>query len=284
MAFSIIISTRNSFIDKQGSIHLTLSSIAKQKIEDDFEIIIVNNNSSDKTDKYLRNEIPSQIKKNIKIYFCEEIGNRSKSRNIGIKKSKYDKLVLLDDDIIFFNENTLQQAVTMTPANAFSCGVKRYWMKRFWNENEILNIINNQKYKKLKQLCFLPKGISRETGFRDLQEYSFIAHFGVVTKTILKEVGCFDEFNFPSRREDVQLMYKLLMKKIPFVCLFDYCSGIHLTHTMITANDNPFERLEYHQLFKNYEKQNGYNFNVHRLFGIDEGKKLKILEPIGDQN
>ena len=93
MFFSIIVPTFNnaSFLKK------TLNSIEKQT-DKDFELIIIDNNSSDNTDDIVKNCSVNNL-------VFKKINNKgiiSKSRNLGISISKGNWLIFLDsDDLIY---------------------------------------------------------------------------------------------------------------------------------------------------------------------------------------
>ena len=66
-------------------------------IEDKFEIIIINNNSQDDTEKVSKKFIADNPSLNIR-YYVEMNQGLSYSRNLGIKESDGDYLVFIDDD------------------------------------------------------------------------------------------------------------------------------------------------------------------------------------------
>ena len=87
--FSVIIPTYNML----KFLKIAIKSVTKQRYKN-FEIIIVDNFSSDGTDKYVK----SLKNKKIKFYKIKNHGVIGKSRNIGIKKSKGEWVAFLDAD------------------------------------------------------------------------------------------------------------------------------------------------------------------------------------------
>ena len=65
----------------------------------EYEIIICDSHSNDGTEKKVKDFVSRQNIKNLKIIQCEH-NNVSLKRNEGIKNSKFDYIVLLDDDCI----------------------------------------------------------------------------------------------------------------------------------------------------------------------------------------
>jgi len=93
--FSIIIPTYNG----GSTIENTLSALCEQKSpECNYEIITVDNNSTDNTSKIIKN-----FSKNSKVpikYICENKPGSSYARNKGFKVAKGEIIGLIDDDII----------------------------------------------------------------------------------------------------------------------------------------------------------------------------------------
>ena len=268
MSCTVLIPTYNSFATKQGSLELTLLSLARQSISENLEVIIVDNGSNDRTDEYLVNSVPEILKPRLEVLHCPETGNRSKARNAGIAVASEERIVFLDDDVIFQDRDTLERALRVAKSGSFACGAKRYWMVRHWNPSAIkAELQGGAPY--IEANSFLPRGISRETGYRDLQEFTFVAHFGVVERSALGEYGGFDETRFPTRREDVELMFRLLRAGMTYSHLFETCRCVHLTHPIVASTLD--ERLQYHQRFRDHEALVGMRFRVGALFGVYEG-------------
>lgn len=93
VSFSIIIGTRN----RCASLKRTLLSIEMIDYpKNNYEIIIVDNNSTDET-KHIVHEAEKKTK-NISYYY-EKNSGISFARNLGAKKSKFRYLIFIDDDI-----------------------------------------------------------------------------------------------------------------------------------------------------------------------------------------
>lgn len=86
--FSVIIPLYN----KENFIENTLKSVLNQKFTD-FEIIIVNDGSTDKSEEKLLRFKDSRIQ-----YFCKENEGVSIARNYGIKKAESDYITFIDAD------------------------------------------------------------------------------------------------------------------------------------------------------------------------------------------
>ena len=97
-------------------LNLGLSSIAKQNVNYDFEIIVINDGIKDETENICKKY---SNKLNIKYYFSghrneDQIVTRNPSipQNIGIKKSNGDIIVLTCPEIYHLNENGLNNIIS----------------------------------------------------------------------------------------------------------------------------------------------------------------------------
>ncbi len=93
---SIVIPTWN----RSNSLIECINALYKCELpKNKFEIIICDSNSTDDTENKLNNFISDNNIKNLRIIHCEH-NNVSLKRNVGIKNSKFDYIVLIDDDCI----------------------------------------------------------------------------------------------------------------------------------------------------------------------------------------
>jgi len=90
LLLSIIIPTLNRYNDLEN----TLCNLNEQSYQD-FEVVIIDQTDNPESERYLKR---SKIK-----YFWSNDRSASGARNIGIKESKGDILLFLDDDIIIKN-------------------------------------------------------------------------------------------------------------------------------------------------------------------------------------
>lgn len=98
MKFSIIFCTYN----REKYIYNALKSIADQDFSfDDYEIVLVNNNSTDSTEAICQQFETDYAKVNFR-YYVETNQGLSYARNRGVKESRGDILVFVDDDATAF--------------------------------------------------------------------------------------------------------------------------------------------------------------------------------------
>jgi len=108
LGVSIIIPTYNRLSKLKNAINSVLS-----QTYENFEIIIIDNNSTDGTEEY----IYSLNNKKIKFYKINNNGNIAKSRNLGIKYSKYKYLAFLDSDDIWSKDKLRKCLISIEKKN-----------------------------------------------------------------------------------------------------------------------------------------------------------------------
>jgi len=267
---SIIIPTSNSMSSKKNGLELVLLSIDRQTfIHRNTEIIFVDNDSQDNTIAFIKKWIDENLMQygNLLLLNNHDSMNRSKSRNMGVEMAQGEKLLFMDDDTILYNINTLKLlAQQYYKTGSFFCGAPRYWTVVGWKYDYVYqHIVKNSP---IDSIAFLPKGISRETGLRDLQEFSFIGNFGGLMKKDFIKIGGFDAIRFPGRQEDVDLMFRLMLNHFSFQHISEDMKVIHLTHPIIVNNSD--ERLYWIYEFKKREAEEGYYFCINHLFQVYE--------------
>ncbi|NIP54601.1 MAG: glycosyltransferase [Phycisphaerae bacterium] len=277
---SIITSTRNSFLQKKGSLELMLKSLKKQAGLEDYELIVVDNGSNDDSIDFLesfKRDAPFQSMKIIKNDV--DVSNRSRSRNIACQQADGDFFLFIDDDVILPDKNILSKVRRFAKEGFFATGASRCWTYINWRREVLLEKIEKEDWPKESQYYFLPMGIKRETGYRDLFEYSFIGNFGLVDRKNFFHVGGFDEKTFDGwGREDVDLMLRLYLDKIKFRLLFDDIWIIHLNHSLRRSDAK--QRSKSFEKYKKRESELGFVFKVNHLYGVFENDGTAILEPL----
>jgi len=280
---SIITSTRNSFSQKKGSLELMLSSLKKQKDIEDYELIVVENSSEDGSLDFLERFKLHAPLHNMKIISNDiEVSNRSRSRNIACQEASGDFFLFIDDDVVLPDRYSLCKMREFAKEGSFATGAARYWTYIHWTREVLHHKIEKGGWTKESAYYFLPRGIKRETGYRDLFEYSFIANFGLVDRNSFFNVGGFDEKTFDGwGREDVDLMLRLYLNNVRFQLLFDDIWIIHLNHQLRESDAK--QRSKSFQKYKKRESELGVVFKVNHLYEVFENDGTSILEPLNDR-
>jgi len=277
---SIITSTRNSFLQKKGSLELMLKSLNKQTSLEDYELIVVDNDSEDDSLDFLENFQHHAPFQNMKIIKNDvDVSNRSRSRNIACRQADGDFFLFIDDDVILPDKNILSKVRGVAKEGFFATGAARCWTYVNWKREVLLEKIEKEDWPKESEHYFLPAGIKRETGYRDLFEYSFIGNFGLVDRKSFFNAGGFDEKIFNGwGREDVDLMLRLYLNKTKFQLLFDDIGIIHLNHSL--SKSDAEQRSKSFEKYKKRESELGFVFKVNHLYGVFENDGTAILEPL----
>ena len=100
---SIIIPTKNN----QKILHRCITSLEDNTTYKNWEIIIIDNNSTEKLSKLYYESLP------YKIISYNEPFNFSKMNNLAVKHAKGDLLLFLNDDIKIINPNSLEEMVSL---------------------------------------------------------------------------------------------------------------------------------------------------------------------------
>lgn len=99
MKFSVIFCTYN----REKYIYNAMKSIAEQDFSrQDYEVVLVNNNSTDSTESICR-QFESDYSEVVFRYFVETNQGLSYARNRGVEESRGDILVFVDDDATVFD-------------------------------------------------------------------------------------------------------------------------------------------------------------------------------------
>ena len=138
-------------------------------LTNDYEIIICDSYSSDNTEEEIINFIKDNNLNNLRLIQCEH-NNVSLKRNIGIKNSKYDYVILLDDDCIPIGKyvENYQLEFSRNESNVILCGQYR-------TEEEKLKYSNYLKYRDSRNYS--------QTGFNhdDISEDNYLDYKRIVT-------------------------------------------------------------------------------------------------------
>lgn len=154
------------------------------------------------------------------------------------------------------------------------------------NNEEYLEKISQKDFEWLlnAQRAILPSGISRETGERELFDFSFPANFGFVKKELFEKIGGFNESFEGYGVEDDYFAY-CLYKESPssFALLRDKINVLHINHPIKPSSIE--DAIKNNNLYISLlEKEKIKSFNINVLFGIEDYPGEKIIEQIGEVN
>ena len=273
---SVIVPTWESFASKKGSVELVLASLFRQNV-DGFEIIVADDGSPDGTAERLerfRRERPRHV--SFRLLRLRHTGNRSTVRNRGVRLSRSNVLVFMDDDTLFLSDDGLGRLVGSVRRGAFACGAARHWSHLDWDSRTVGERLRAGDYRSLEGRSLCPRGL--KTGSQGFSaEYSYISNCGAVHRSDFLKLGGFEEEGYGGwGLEDVDLMLRLLVAGARLVNVHEAIRVLHLTHPMDAAGHGRKE--ENVRRYRLRERELGYRLDGHRLFGVSKGRILRPLK------
>ena len=215
--------------NNEKTINKTINSIINQTYKN-WELIIVDDNSEDKTDKILK-----KYKKNkkIKVYKLKKNKGAGYSRNYAIKKSNFSYLAFIDADDIW-EKNKLKIQINFMIKNKYQFTYTHY--KTFGNNKKTRLISVPNKF--------------------DFQ--SFIKNTSIATSTMLIYKKIIKNINFPKTAICEDYFFKCqILKKIDFA----FCCPYFLTKYRISKGSLQSNRFK--NLFWMWQiNKNLNNFNI----------------------
>lgn len=205
MFLSIIIPSYNS-LNKIG--HLLYSINESCHIRKSYyEVIIVDDHSSDSTVAFIKNEIP-KLKKISRLKIIELKSNKgpAAARNIGVKYAKGDVVLFLDADVILFPE-TLNRVI-----NLFKEDPDLFALTGVWDKKQK----GNGFFRKFKALRDWSYWINE----RDPKNYYYLfsTRVAAIRKDLFVRLGGFDTTYKAALIEDIELTYRIAKR---YAVIFD---------------------------------------------------------------
>jgi len=196
MNVSVIVPTYN----RAHLVTETIDSILSQTFAD-FELILVDNYSSDNTEEVVK----SYTDERIRYFKHQNNGVIAVNRNYAIRKAQGEYIAFCDDDDLWFPEKLEIQV-------KYSCAHPEYYLvySNAWifDENGVLN-----------GLCRKPRSFKEGEVFEELVKYNFIPQLTVLIKgEVFENIGFFNEDPSQLGAEDYQYWLRTaLYYKIGFV-------------------------------------------------------------------
>lgn len=269
---SIIIPSRNNMIEKCSSLFYTVRSvIAQTRVTT--EIIIVDDNGTDLTMRRLAEAFPQVIV----VHSTGGVNNLGKLRNLGASSASAESLLFLDDDTVLPDREMLQRTCRVLETADFCCGASRLWTSIYWYRHVVGEQSISSAIRTLLSLSIEPRGINRENGFRDLNEFTFLGNYGAIRADLFSQIGGYDEA-FPGWGfEDTDLMMRLCLREATYEILAERGEKvIHLNHVASLRDDY----LRNMKRFNDLELERGLYFHVNHFFNVYEADGHALFTPI----
>ena len=245
---SVILCSYNS----EKFIYETLLSIKEQTYKN-YEIVIVDDGSKDKTVLLINNFI--QENKNINIKFLKQQNKGlAKARNVAIANCSFNLVAIIDHDDLWHKDKLSTQIQFI---------IRNDKCYLFFSDFEYLNY--NNKYKTRFQIAeFIDNYIPQELNLKKQRGYYYLAKFGcfigsstvIFKKEVMHEIGKFDEeYIFLTD----YIFFLKLAKKFDIFCSPEVLAKWRFHNENATVKLNSHYIKEMNKLYIIFIKDNTFN-------------------------
>lgn len=203
---SIIIPSFNT----QATIDKTLSSVFSNSFKKAFEVIVVDDASTDNTLKIIR-------KYNVRVLKNKINSGPAYSRNVGAQKSRGRLLLFLDSDVVL-RRNTIRNLVShyeKVKRGGKECVCGCYFEKKPVNKGF------GPELNALHYYYLLEKNIALYSSSGILSDNVFPSFCGLISKKVFFNLGGFNEKYKIAGGEEHDLGFRLQIKQIPIYILLN---------------------------------------------------------------
>jgi len=268
---SFVLLTWNSEKDIVACLESVTNTCFNEKLN--YEILILDNGSSDSTRRLLKNSMNEN--ENIKCDYLESNSGTTLSRNILLKKVNAEYVFILDADTEIKNGSLLEAIQFLKNNPDIGLIAPKLWL----NDHAIQHSVKkfptlNEKLYKIRKILSLGKyntsDFYDDFPFSKIQEVdTAISAAWIFPKTILDKVGFLDEKIFYAP-EDID--YSLRIWKAGFkIVFYPYFELLHKTQQI--THSRPFSKISFSH-FKGlfyYFYKHGYWFSRKKIY-----RKLNI--------
>lgn len=197
--------------------HFLIECLASVKFQtyQDFEVIVINNGSTDNTEEVIKNFYWDKLR----YYYQTDTGSVAGPRNTGIRLSKGKYLAFLDSDDIWYEQKLekVMQIFQMYPETDIV-------------SNDLWEVENKKKIRILSGKQFMPEM------FEQLLLFGNCVCDVVVKKDVFSQLVGFDENKEFLHVEDYELWLRMSLSSKKFFFLND-CLGEYRKHSTNLSND-----------------------------------------------
>jgi GT2 family glycosyltransferase len=275
MMLDVVISTRNNIREKNFSLFYVVRALLHQQ-KMSLNITVADNGSSDDTAATLRNTFGQTFGL---VDTSEQIGNLAASRNVAVQCGNASHILFLDDDMVINGSDTLPEAFEVASVVDFACGARRLWAPLNWNQLIRPDDPINKVLSTLRHTAYEPLTINRISGKNILDNRSYLANFGIISREAFSRVGGFDPDYCGWGYQDTDLMYRLCLERFEYA-LFS-SSGIEVFHLSHKVDKGPGYQNN-RQRFLEKQRKEGRLFNINHFFEIYESDGYSLFSDFPD--
>ena len=268
---SIVIVTYNNIAYTK----LCIWSVLSQTAYPNYEIIIVDNASSDGTKTYLQGLI--QIHKNIKVKFNKVNYGFAKANNMGMKLSSGDYLLLLNND-------------TIVTRGWLGNLIKHLEKPRIGVVGPVTNSIGNESrinfdYNNLKEMFIFADHYTRLHANEILEMFNLAMFCVALKRKTVNQIGFLDEDYGQGMYEDDDYSHRMRQANYKLICAEDVFVHHFGSISFSKLSTKTLDSLMQHNL-KKFEKKWKTNWVPHKyrhgVFGAPKKLKLKHFQKISN--
>lgn len=238
---SVVIITYNNYSLKNGCIETVLLALDVQR-DVNFDVVVVDNHSSQKDYELLEHFVDC-ISISYNLCLVRNVCNNiSKGRNMGVRQTKGDTILFLDDDTLLLENNILIQLLQQSKGKEYGCAAIREWTPKGWYDNNkhILESCLRRKKEPLNVPIQEPiPRVRRKDNLRHLIR-SYIGNFGFIKRSALEYVGFWNEQFVGYGLEDDYMAFLLYINYGEPIRL----SSIHVIHVWHEISEQNYIQLE----------------------------------------
>lgn len=272
----IVISTLNNKSKKNYSIRHTIRSILQQKDVKISSINIGENGSTDDTAASLEEDFSNKINIIDTSHLRENI---AQSRNTAASVGQSEKIFFIDDDVVPENLHTISKCLKIASEVDFACGAKRLWTPLNWHQIIRQDDPMRKVISTLKNVAFEPVSINRIIGKNIIDNRTFIANFGVISRDVFEKLEGFDNTYSGFGYHDTDLMHRLCLRRYEYDLFCEHgIVAYHLAHKVDKSKCYEINR----QTFIERQRSDGRMFNVNHFFHIYENDGYSLYSDFPD--
>jgi glycosyltransferase involved in cell wall biosynthesis len=277
MLLDAVISTKNNIQTKNFSLFYVIRSLLHQQ-QLSLNITIADNGSEDGTATILRETFGQKIGL---IDTSAHSGNLAASRNLAASCGKAKHIVFLDDDMILNGSETLPNSIAVASKVDFACGARRLWAPINWTQLIRPDDPINKVLSTLRHTAYEPLTVNRVSGLNILDNRSYLANFGIVSRDAFAKVGGFDQDYISWGYQDTDLMYRLCLQGFEYAILSNFGVEVfHLAHRVDKSSNYQANR----QRFLEKQRKEGRLFHINHFFEIYENDGYSLFSDFPKDN
>lgn len=237
----VVIVTKNSFRDKDGSIETVLAALDGQ-FSCNFGVALVDNGSIQSDQEQLRSLAQKFSNLDLHLQF-ENFPGVAQARNRGARAFASELILFMDDDSVLLKQNSIDRILEVSKKHDYGYGAPRLWTDRNWyrlHKDAVNKSASAGDFTQLIAASGEPDPAIRRKSSNRYLNRSFIGNFGFVKREAFLTIHGWPEYFNGYGCEDDAMSF-LLYKEFGRPYIFTDPAVAHITHEI---NELSFESYE----------------------------------------